>query len=290
MMCCCMSARRDAVGAVGAVREDDERAELEGLGRLAERGVELVERLDDRAVEVRARILGLERRELRDARLRAPRLVGEGDDGVKVGAAVERVDADLLLLLDAIGERAHGLDERLARPALAHAAAHVDEEERVVHGRDLGVQDRLLALELRDELVVLVDPEAVRRQPSERLAPVVLHLEVDGDVARLLLGRLDGGQLQSGAAGPEQNKERSTHSVGRVFHSGSVPRSAPGPRVTAGRRRIGRSTRRSSGSVRTRSLTRRTSARSRCRATRAPFASCDRRPSMEGSAPTATRG
>ena len=172
LMCCCMSDAGHAVRAVGAVGEDDERAELEGLRGLAERRVELVERLDDGAVQVRARVLGLERREL-PARppSRCPAGRVNGDDRVEVGAAVEGVDADLLLLLDAIREGADGLHERVAGAALADAAAHVDEEQRVVHRRDLGVQDRLLALELRDELVVLVDAELLGRQVRRAASP-----------------------------------------------------------------------------------------------------------------------
>ncbi len=75
-----------------------------------------------------------------------------------------------------------------------------------MHGGDLRVEDRLLALVLRDELTVLVDPETVRRQAGEGSAGAVLHLEVDRDVARLLLGGLDGRQLQPGAARPESKE------------------------------------------------------------------------------------
>ncbi len=76
----------------------------------------------------------------------------------------------LLLLLDVPGERADRLHQRVAGAALADAAAHVDEEQRVVHGGDLGVQDRLLALVLGDELPVLVDAKLVGRQPADGVA------------------------------------------------------------------------------------------------------------------------
>src|SRR6185503_15200545 len=93
------------------------------------------------------------------------------------------------------------------RARVGDAAAHVDEKQRVVRRGDLGVQDRLLALVLRDEIAVLVDLERVGREAADGLL-AVLHLEVDDDVARLVARRADGREPQSTAATSESQSER----------------------------------------------------------------------------------
>src|SRR6185437_2731181 len=100
-------------------------------GRLLERLVELLQPLDDRAVQVGARVGRLVARERFDARLRAAR-GGEGNDRVEMLFAAERVERDalLLLLLDAIREARRGVDERVDRARVGDAAAHVDEKQR----------------------------------------------------------------------------------------------------------------------------------------------------------------
>ena len=61
------------------------------------------------------------------------------------------------------------------------------------------VEDRLLALSGRDELPVLEDAEVLGREVRDRIARRVLDLEVERDVARLLLGGRDRRQPERGA-------------------------------------------------------------------------------------------
>ena len=95
---------RDPLRAIRAVGEDHERAERQRRRRRRHLAVQDLERLDDRAVEVGRRIVRLERRQVRDPRGRRARR-REAGDLVDLLAAVERVRGDLLVVLDAIGER-----------------------------------------------------------------------------------------------------------------------------------------------------------------------------------------
>ena len=84
-------------------------------------------------------------------------------DRVEVFLPVEGVDRDLLRLADALGEQRRRLGELTDATRLRDGAGHVHEEQRVLNDRDLGVEDRLLRLELRDDVAVFVDLELLGR-------------------------------------------------------------------------------------------------------------------------------
>src|SRR5262249_45754683 len=107
-------------------------------------------------------------------------------------------------------------DRHVAR--IGHAAAHVDEEERVVRGDDLRVEDGLPALQHRDRLAVLADAERLRRQPRHRLAALPVDGEVDGDVPGTLDAAVDEGELQTAAAGGEEEEEVGQGEQGHGAH------------------------------------------------------------------------
>ena len=126
--------------------------------------------LDDGAVEVGRRIARPLRRQRGDA---AADVAAEADHRGQVRAAVEAVDGHLLIGPDALAERRRRLDQRRHVARIDHAAAHVDQQQRVVNGRHLGLQDGLLALQDRDRLLVLVDlgsPAASGWRPAGRRA------------------------------------------------------------------------------------------------------------------------
>ena len=81
---------------VGAVGEDDERAEAQRLLRALHLLGQEGQRLDDRAVQVGRRIARLIGAQRVDAALHRAAAGGEADDGMDLLGAVEGVDRDLL--------------------------------------------------------------------------------------------------------------------------------------------------------------------------------------------------
>ena len=214
---------RHAVRAIGAVGEHDERAELERALVLLQLGVQRLDPLDDAAVQVGRRVLGLVLAEPFEAALHGALRLGEGHDGVDLLLAVERVDADLLRLADALRERLRGVDEGVCLAALGDAAAHVDEQHRVHDGGDLRVLDELLALELGDGIAVLRDDEVVGDEAADRLLPVG-DGEEHPDVVRLLLLAVDELDVQPSehpAAAARELERREQHCEGEEDEPGS---------------------------------------------------------------------
>ena len=141
----------------------------------------------------------------------APDVAAEADHGGEVRAAVEAVDRRPSGTgpTRSPNERRR-LDQRRHVPRVDDAAAHVDQQQGVVNRRHLGLQDGLLALQHRDRLLVLVDPEILRRQIGHGLAAVGVDREVDRDVRRLPHRGVHHLQLQPGAPGSETGGERCT--------------------------------------------------------------------------------
>src|SRR5262249_43440243 len=125
-----------------------------------------------------------------------------------VGAAVESVDPDLLELLQLFGESARGVDHGRLRSRFRHATAHVDEEERVVRGSDLRVEDGLLALGLGNRALVLGDTEVLGLQPTDGLAVALIHGEVDRDVPGPPRGGPDRLEVEATPLAPRQAEQR----------------------------------------------------------------------------------
>ena len=141
---------------------------------------------------------GRRRRQRADA---AADVAAEADHRGQVRAAVEGVDRHLLVGPDPVGERRRRLDQRRHVARIDDAAAHVDQQQRVVNRGHLGLQDGLLALQDRDRLLVLVDAEVLRRQVGDGLAVARLDGEVDRHVRRLAHRGVDQLQLEAGAPG-----------------------------------------------------------------------------------------
>ena len=198
---------RDAMRVVGAVGEDDERAEAQRLRRALHLLRQRRQRLDDRAVQVGRRIARLVVAERVDAALHRAAAAGEADDRMDLLGAVEGVDRDLLRLRHALGESGRGVGEHRRLARVGHRARHVHEQQRVLHRRHFGIEDGLLRLERRDQLAVFVDVELLGGQVGDADVLVVGDVEVDGHVRRLLDAGVDELEVEAAARGDEGKQQ-----------------------------------------------------------------------------------